>query len=160
MPPERLRKAELLIALYSVCSERAFSEQLDYNILFRWFLNMDLVKPSFDHSSFAKNRPRLMGQEEAQQFFDEVVAYARGLELLSDEHFTADSTLIEANAGLKSFRKKLEDGDPPDDPGNPSVDFHGERRTNATHQSTTGPAARLKKKGKGKEARLVFEGTV
>lgn len=162
VPPERLLKAELLIALYSVRGERAFCEQLDYNILFRWFLNMDLVEPSFDHSTFSRNRPRLMQQEVAQQFFDEVVAYARGLDLLSDEHFTVDGTLIEANASLKSFRKKPEDGDPPapppDDPGNPSVDFHGEKRSNATHQSATDPEARLKKKGKGKEAKLVFEG--
>ncbi len=162
VPPERLLKAELLIALYSVRGERAFCEQLDYNILFRWFLNMDLVEPSFDHSTLSKNRPRLMQQEVAQQFFDEVVAYARGLDLLSDEHFTVDGTLIEANASLKSFKQKPEDGDPPapppDDPGNPSVDFHGEKRSNATHQSTTDPEARLKKKGKGKEAKLVFEG--
>jgi transposase len=162
IPPERLLKAELLIALYSIPGERAFCEQLDYNILLRWFLNMNLVEPSFDHSSFSKNRPRLMQQDLAQQFFDEVVAYARGLDLLSDEHFSVDGTLIEANASLKSFRKKPDDGDPPppppDDPGNPSVDFHGEKRSNATHQSTTDPEARLKKKGKGKEAKLVFEG--
>jgi len=162
IPPERLLKAELLMALYSIPSERAFCEQLDYNILFRWFLNMNLVEPSFDHSSFTKNRPRLMAQDLAQQFFDEVIAYARGLNLLSDEHFTVDGTLIEANASLKSFKKKDRDGDPPapppDDPGNPSVDFHGEKRSNATHQSTTDPEARLKKKGKGKEAKLVFEG--
>jgi transposase len=164
IPPERLLKAELLIALYSIRGERAFCEQLDYHILFRWFLNMNLVEPSFDHASFTKNRPRLMAQDLAQQFFDEVVvAFARGQGLLSDEHFTVDGTLIEANASFKSFKRKREDDDPPaapppDDPGNPSVDFHGERRTNATHQSTTDPAARLKKKGKGKEAKLVFEG--
>jgi transposase len=162
IPPERLLKAELLIALYSIRGERAFCEQLDYNILFRWFLNMNLVEPSFAHSSFSKNRPRLMAQDLAQQFFDEVVAYARGQGLLSDQHFSVDGTLLEANASLKSFKKQREDGDPPpsppDDSGNPSVDFHGERRSNATHQSTTDPAARLKKKGKGKEAKLVFEG--
>lgn len=162
IPPERLLKAELLIALYSIPGERAFCEQLDYNILFRWFLNMDLLESSFDHSSSSKNRPRLMEHEVAQQFFDEVVAYARRLDLLSDEHFTVDGTLIEANASLKSFKKKPGEGDPPpappDDPGNPSVDFHGEKRSNATHQSTTDPEARLKKKGQGKEARLVFEG--
>lgn len=162
IPPERLLKAELLIALYSIPGERAFCEQLDYNILFRWFLNMNLVEPSFDHSSFSKNRPRLMAQQVAQQFFDEVIAYARGLNLLSDEHFTVDGTLIEANASLKSFKKKPQEGDPPppppDDPGNPSVDFHGEKRSNATHQSTTDSEAHLKKKGKGKEAKLVFEG--
>lgn len=162
IPPERLLKASVLMALYSVRSERAFCEQLDYNLLFRWFLQMDLVEPSFDHSSFSKNRNRLLEQRIAQQFFDEVLAYLRGLDLLSDEHFTVDGTLLEANASLKSFKKKPEDGDPPpappDDPGNPSVDFHGERRSNTTHQSTTDPEARLKKKGKGKEAKLVFEG--
>jgi transposase len=162
VPPERLLKASLLMALYSVRSERAFCEQLDYNLLFRWFLQMDLVEPSFDHSSFSKNRTRLLEHQVAQQFFDEVVAYARGLDLLSDEHFSVDGTLLEANASLKSFRKTDRDDDPPapppDDSGNPSVDFHGEKRSNATHQSTTDPEARLKKKGKGKEARLVFEG--
>ena len=162
IPPERLLKASLLMALYSVRSERAFCEQLDYNLLFRWFLHMDMVEPSFDHSSFSKNRTRVMEHHIAQQFFDEVAAYARGLDLLSDEHFSVDGTLIEANASLKSFKKKPTDDDPPptppDDPGNPSVDFHGEKRSNATHQSTTDPEARLKKKGKGKEAKLVYEG--
>ncbi len=162
IPPERLLKASLLMALYSVRSERAFCEQLTYNFLFRWFLHMDLVEPSFDHSSFSKNRTRVMEHEIAQQFFDEIIAYARGLDLLSDEHFSVDGTLIEANASPKSFKKKPKDDDPPptppDDPGNPSVDFHGERRSNATHQSTTDPDARLKKKGKGKEAKLVYEG--
>lgn len=162
VPPERLLNASLLMALYSVRSERAFCEHLDDNLLFRWFLQMDMVEPSFDHSSFTKNRQRLLEHHVAQQFFDEVVAFARGLDLLSSEHFSVDGTLIEANASLKSFKRKDRDGDPPsprpDDPGNPSVDFHGEKRSNATHQSTTDPAARLKKKGKGKEARLVFEG--
>jgi transposase len=162
IPPERLLKASLLMALYSVRSERAFCEQLDYNLLFRWFLQMDFVEPSFDHSSFSKNRNRLLEHHIAQQFFDEVLAYARGQDLLSDEHFSVDGTLLEANASLKSFKKQPEDGDPPpappDDPGNPSVDFHGEKRSNATHRSTTDPEARLKKKGKGKEAKLVFEG--
>ena len=162
IPPERLLKASLLMSLYSIRSERAFCEQLTYNFLFRWFLQMDLTESSFDHSSFSKFRTRLMGQDFAQQLFDEVVAYARGPDLLSDEHFSVDGTLIEANASLKSFKQKPKDDDPPptppDDPGNPAVDFHGERRSNATHQSTTDPEARLKKKGKGKEAKLVFEG--
>src|SRR5262245_56312089 len=162
IPPERLLKAGLLLALYSVRSERNFCEQLDYHLLFRWFLDMSLIEPSFDPPSFTKNRARLLEHQVAQQFFDEVVAYARGQRLLSSEHFWVDGTLIEANASLKSFKKKDQDNDPPvpppDDPGNPSVDFHGERRSNATHQSTTDPEARLKKKGKGKEAKLVFEG--
>lgn len=158
IPPERLLKGSLLIALYSVRSERAFCEELDYNLLFRWFLDMSLMEPSFDATTFTKNRQRLLEHQVGQQLFDEVVAEAHGRGLLSEEHFTVDGTLIEAAASLKSFKRR--DGDPPvttdDDPGNPSVDFHGERRSNATHQSTTDPEARLLRKGKGKEARLVF----
>ena len=158
IPPERLLKASLLIALYSVRSERAFCEELDYNLLFRWFLEMQLMEPSFDPTVFTKNRKRLLEHQVGQQLFDEVVAEAHERDLLSDEHFTVDGTLIEAAASLKSFKPR--DGDPPpmtdDDPGNPSVDFHGERRANATHQSTTDPEARLFRKGKGKEAKLVF----
>jgi transposase len=160
IPPERLLKASLLIALYSVRSERAFCEELDYHLLFRWFLDMNLIEPSFDATSFTKNRQRLLQHEVAQRFFDEVVVQADGLGLLSDEHFTVDGTLIEAAASLKSFRPKAGVGDqlPPDDPGNPTVNFRGERRSNATHQSTTDPEARLAKKGKGREARLSFMG--
>ena len=158
IPPERLLKASLLISLYSVRSERAFCEQLDYDLLFRWFLDMNLVEPSFDPTVFTKNRQRLLEHRLGQQLFDEVVAEAHERGLLSDEHFTVDGTLIEAAASLKSFRRR--DGDPPassdDDPGNPSVDFHGEKRSNATHQSTTDPEARLLRKGKGKEASWSF----
>ncbi len=158
IPPERLLKASLLIALYSVRSERAFCEDLDYNLLFRWFLDMQLMEPSFDPTVFTKNRKRLLEHQVGQQLFDEVVAEAQGRGLLSDEHFTVDGTLIEAVASMKSFRRR--DGDPPtktdDDPGNPSVDFHGEKRSNATHQSTTDREALLLRKGKGKEAKLVF----
>jgi len=158
IPPERLLKASLLISLYSVRSERAFCEQLDYNLLFRWFLGMNLMEPSFDPTVFTKNRERLLKHQVGQALFDEVVAAAHARGLLSDEHFTVDGTLIEAAASLKSFRPR--DGDPPsttnDDPGNPWVDFHGEKRSNATHQSTTDPEAQLFRKGKGKEARLVF----
>ena len=158
IPPERLLKASLLISLYSVRSERGFCEQLDYNLLFRWFLGMNLMEPSFDPTVFTKNRERLLKHRVGQALFDEVVLEADRRGLLSDEHFTVDGTLIEAAASLKSFKPK--DGDPPkktdDDPGNPSVDFHGERRSNATHQSTTDPEARLLRKGKGKEAKLVF----
>ena len=160
IPPERLLKSSLLIALYSVRSERTFCEQLDYNLLFRWFLGMDLMEPSFDPTVFTKNRERLLRHQIGQQLFDEVVAGAQERGLLSDEHFTVDGTLIEAAASLKSFKPK--DGNPPAltdaDPGNPSVDFHGEKRSNATHQSTTDKEARLFKKGKGKEAKLVFMG--
>ncbi len=158
IPPERLLKASLLIALYSVRSERAFCEELEYNLLFRWFLDMNLVERSFDPTVFTKNRARLLEHRVGQQLFDEVVAEAHGRGLLSDEHFTVEGTLIEAEASLKSFKPR--DGEPlsttDDDPGNPSVDFHGERRGNATHRSTTDPEARLFRKGKGKEARLVF----
>jgi transposase len=158
IPPERLLKSSLLIALYSVRSERAFCEQLDYNLLFRWFLGMNLVEPSFDATTFTKNRERLLKHRVGQALFDEVVLEADRRGLLSDEHFTVDGTLIEAVASLKSFTPR--DGDPPrrtdDDPGNPSVEFHGERRSNATHQSTTDPESRLLRKGKGKEAKLVF----
>ncbi len=158
IPPERLLKSSLLIALYSVRSERAFCEQLDYNLLFRWFLEMNLIEPSFDATTFTKNRERLLKHGVGQALFDEVVLEADRQGLLPDEHFTVDGTLIEAAASLNSFKPR--DGDPPRttdaDPGNPSVDFHGERRSNGTHQSTTDPEARFLRKGKGKEARLVF----
>lgn len=157
IPPERLLKASLLIALFSVRSERAFCEELDYHLLFRWFLDMNLMEPSFDPTVFTKNRERLLKHRVGQQLFDTVVLAADQRGLLSDEHFTVDGTLIEAAASMKSFKPR--DGDPPPndgDPGNPSVDFHGEQRSNATHQSTTDGEARLFKKAKGKEARLAF----
>lgn len=157
IPPERLLKASLLISLYSVRSERAFCEELEYNLLFRWFLDMQLMEASFDATVFTKNRQRLLEHQVGQQLFDEVVLAADRHGLLSDEHFTVDGTLIEAAASLKSFKPR--DGASPSgdaDGGNPSVDFHGERRTNATHQSRTDPEARLFRKGKGKEAKLVF----
>ena len=127
IPPERLLKSSLLIALYSVRSERAFCEQLDYNLLFRWFLDMNVIEASFDATAFTKNRERLLRHGVGQALFGEVVLEADRQGLLSDEHFTVDGTLIEAAASLKSFKPK--DGDPPRttdaDPGNPSVDFHG-----------------------------------
>src|SRR5215204_3045064 len=160
IPPERLLKASLLISLYSVRSEYAFCEELNYHLLFRWFLGMDMVEPSFDSSTFSKNRERLLEHQVAREFFDAVVRRAAERDLLSDEHFTVDGTLIEAAASLKSFRRKDQppSDQPPDDPGNPSVNFRRERRSNATHQSTTDPQARLAKKGKGKEARLAYAG--
>src|SRR6266849_3084595 len=162
IPPERLLKASLLISLYSVRSERAFCEQLEYNELFRWFLGMNLIEPSFDPSTFSKNRQRLLDHNVAQQFFDQIVLAASRLDLLSDEHFTVDGTLIEAAASLKSFRPKGEpaSAEPPDDRGNPTVNFHGQKRSNQTHQSTTDPEARLARKGKGKEAHLAYTGHV
>jgi transposase len=157
LPPERLLKASLLMALYTVRSERLFCEQLDYNLLFRWFLDLEIDEVSFDHSTFSRNRARLLEHEIAGAFFRGVVAQARGLNLLSDEHFTVDGTLVEAWASLKSFKRKdAGPSEPPDDPGNPTVNFHGERRSNATHQSTTDPEARLAKKGAGKEAKLCY----
>lgn len=163
IPPERLLKACLLIALYSVRSERQFCEQLEYNLLFRWFLDMAMDEESFDASSFAKNKQRLLQAEVAERFFEGIVRQARAAQLLSAEHFTVDGTLIEAWASLKSFRprdEKPEDRPRPDDPSNPTVDFHGQRRSNATHVSTTDPEAELARKGKGKEAKLSFSAHV
>ena len=159
IPPERLLKAQILMALYSVRSDRMFCEQLDYNLLFRWFLDMTMDEPAFDHSSFTKNRDRLLEHDVAGQFFAGVVGEARARGLMSNEHFSVDGTLIEAWASLKSFRHKDEssdDRDPPDDPGNPTVNFHGEQRRNDTHTSTTDPEAKLARKGNGKEAKLSF----
>ncbi|NHH97805.1 Mobile element protein [Candidatus Nitrosotalea sp. FS] len=157
IPPERLLKASLLMALYTVRSERLLCEQLDYNFLFRWFLDLEADEASFDHSTFSRNRARLLEHEVAGEFFRAVVEQARGLKLLSDEHFTVDGTLVEAWASLKSFKRKdASPSEPPDDPGNPTVNFHGERRSNATHQSTTDPEAQLAKKGAGKEAKLCY----
>lgn len=160
IPPERLLKASLLIALYSVRSERAFCEELNYHLLFRWFLDMNLMEPSFAPTSFTKNRQRLLEHEVASRFFDEVVGLADDHNLLSDEHFTVDGTLIEATASLKSFRRKGAPLPitPPDDRGNPTVNFRGEKRSNVTHASTTDPESRLAKKSAGKEAKLCYTG--
>jgi transposase len=157
--PEKILKSLLLIALYSVRSERQFCEQLDYNLLFRWFLDMELEEESFDATVFSKNRQRLMEHEVGRLFFEAVVREARGAGLMSDDHFTVDGTLIEAWASLKSFRPKGEKqpGDKDQgDPGNQWVDFHGEKRSNDTHQSTTDPDSRLMRKGPGKEAKLCY----
>lgn len=156
IPPERLLKAQLLIALYSVRSDRLFCETLDYNILFRWFLDMSLDEPAFDASTFSKNRERLAREEVALKFFDAVVREARRLKLLSDEHFSVDGTLIEAWASMKSFRPKDGGGSGPDAGGD--RDFKGERRRNETHASTTDPQAKLLRKAAGKEAKLCFAG--
>jgi transposase len=158
IPPEKLLRALLLQVLYTVRSERLLMEQLDYNFLFRWFVGLGIDDPVWDVTVFTKNRDRLLKGRIAQNFFAAVVEQARAPGLLSDEHFTVDGTLIEAWAGHKSFKRKDDkDAQPPsDDPGNPTVDFHGERRSNQTHQSTTDPEARLARKGPGKEARLSF----
>ena len=160
--PEKLLRALLLQVLYSLRSERLLMETLQYNLLFRWFVGLDLDSPVWDVTVFTKNRDRLLEGEVATAFFAQVLAQAKAHHLLSDEHFTVDGTLIEAWAGQKSFRLKTDAAPlpPPDDPGNPSVDFRGERRTNATHASTTDPEARLYKKAAGQEAKLCFLGHV
>lgn len=163
IPPERLLKAQLLIALYSVRSERQFCERLDYDLLFRFFLDMGLDDASWYATVFTKNRDRLVEHEVARRFFEEVVRQARQADLLSREHFTVDGTLIEAWASLKTFRRKGEkpsDRPPPDDRGNPTVNFRGEKRSNQTHESTTDPESKLARKGNGKEAKLCFSGHV
>ena len=157
IPPERLLKSMLLIALYSVRSERQFCEQLEYNLLFRWFLDMDMVEESFVPTVFTHNRDRLIIHDAAGEFLRALVEHARRARLMSADHFTVDGTLIESWASLKSIKKKGDDDKtPPDDPGNPTVDFHGERRSNDTHESTTDPDAKLARKGKGKEAKLSY----
>jgi transposase len=156
--PERLLKGSILIALYSLRSERMLCEMLDYNILFRWFLDMSMDEPTLDQSRFSRFRERLVASECARRFFDAVVREARGKGLLSDEHFTVDGTLIEAWASMKSFKRK--DAPPsdkgPDDQG--MVDFKGEKRSNATHESSTDPHAKLMRKGAGKESKLSYGG--
>ena len=161
VPPEKLLKALLLQVLYTVRSERLLMEQLDYNLLFRWFVGLNMDDPVWDPTTFTKNRKRLLNGEIAERFFEQVLAQARAQDWLSDEHFTVDATLIEAWASLKSFRRK-DGGDepPPDDPGNPTVNFHGERRSNATHASTTDPEAKLIRRGPGREAKLAYQGHV
>jgi transposase-like protein DUF772 len=157
--PEQLLRALLLQVLYTVRSERHLMEQLDYNLL--WFVGLNMDDPSWDPTTFTENRRRLLDGDIAQAFFERVLAEARDRHLLSADHFTVDTTLIEASAGLKSFRPKGEPPTtPPDDPGNPTVDFHGEHRSNDTHQSTTDPEARLYRKGKGREAKLCYMGHV
>jgi len=161
IPPEKLLRALLLQVLYTVRSERMLMEQLDYNLLFRWFVGLGMDDAAWVPTVFSKNRDRLLEGDIAREFFERVLAQAKKRRLLSSEHFTVDGTLIEAWAGQKSFRSKEESGGtPPDDPGNPTVDFHGEKRSNATHQSSTDPDAKLFKKGKGREAKLSYMGHV
>jgi transposase len=160
VPPEHLIKATLLMAFYSIRSERQFCERLQYDLLFKWFLGLNITDPAFDHSTFAKNRKRLLDHELAPALLGEVVREARRRRLISDEHFTVDGTLLQAWASQKSVRPR--DGqDPPTSGGtgrNPAVDFHGQRRTNETHVSTTDPEARLARKARGQETRLCFAG--
>src|SRR5499427_303091 len=141
IPPEKLLRAQLLQMLYSIRSERLLVEEIDYSILFRWFVGMNLDEPVWDVTVFTKNRNRLLEGDVAREFLCEVVEQARKKNLTSDEHFTVDGTLLEACASLKSFQCKDQKNRPPDDPGNPSIDFHGETRSNETHESTTDPDA-------------------
>ena len=157
--PEKLLRALVLQVLYSVRSERQLMEQLDYNLLFRWFVGLNMDDAIWDATVFTKNRDRLLDGEVAQAFFELVLDQARGQCLLSNEHFTVDGTLIEAWAGQKSFQRKgKSSSEPPDDPGNPTVNFHGEKRRNDTHESKTDPDARLYRKSNGQGAKLVFMG--
>ena len=161
IPPEQLLRALLIQSLYTVRSERLLMEEIDYSVLYRWFVGLSMDDPIWSPTTFSKNRDRLLESDIAAAFFDGVLAQARAAGLLSDEHFTVDGTLLEAWASLKSFRR-TEAGPtpPPDDPGNPTVNFHGESRRNATHQSTTDPDAQLARKGPGKEAKLAYAGHV
>jgi transposase len=160
IPPEHLLRALLLQVLYSVRSERLLMEQLDYNLLFRWFVGLAMDDRIWDATVFTKNRERLLRGDIARAFFERVRGQAEQRGLLSDEHFTVDGTLIDAWASLKSFqRKDAPPPTPPDDPGNPTVNFHGERRSNATHASTTDSQALLYRKG-GREAKLCYQGHV
>jgi transposase len=156
IPPEKLLRALLLQMLYSIRSERLLMEELDYNILYRWFVGLSLDDAVWDATTFTKNRDRLLEGDVADAFFAEVLAGIKADGLLSDEHFTVDGTLLEAWASHKSFKPKRGAGRPPDDPKNPTVNFHGETRRNDTHQSTTDPDARLYKKAVGREARLGY----
>ena len=159
--PEKLLRAQLLQMLYSIRSERLLMEEIDYSMLFRWFVGLNLDEEVWDPTVFTKNRDRLLEAEVAKQFLGQVVEQARAKGLTSDEHFTVDGTLLEAWAGGKSFQRK--DSKNPlssDDPGNPTVNFHGEKRSNQTHASKTDPEAKLARKGEGKEAKLSYSGNL
>ena len=159
--PEKLLKALLLQILYTIRSERMLMEQLSYNLLFRWFVGLNMDEAVWVPTVYSKNRDRLLQGNIAEKFFAEVLDQARAGDLLSDEHFSVDGTLIEAWAGQKSFQRKDGGGQtPPDDPGNPTVNFHGEKRSNDTHESTTDPDSRLARKSGGHEARLAYCGNI
>jgi len=163
IPPEQLLRALLLQVLYTVRSERQLMEQLDFNLLFRWFVGLSVDAPIWHPTVFTKNRDRLLDGDIAGAFMAGVLRAADCRRLLSHEHFTVDGTQLEAWASQKSFRRKdqpVPRGDDDEDPGNPTVNFHGEKRSNATHGSTTDPDARLTRKGKGKEAKLGYQASV
>jgi transposase len=160
IPPEQLLRAMLLQVFYTIRSERLLVEQLNYNLLFRWFTGLAIDDKVWDHSTFSKNRDRLLNTEMCALFFGTIRDQAKKLKLVSNEHFTVDGTLLEAWASMKSFQPKdTDDNTPPDSPGrNREVDFRGKKRTNDTHASTTDPEARLYKKAKGQQARLCYIG--
>ena len=160
IPPEQLLRAQLLQMLYSIRSERLLMEEIDYSMLFRWFIGLNLDDEVWDATVFTKNRDRLLEADVATQFLAHVVEQARGQGLTSDEHFTVDGTLLEAWAGAKSFQLKDKKQPPPDDPGNPTVNFRGEKRSNETHASKTDPEALLAKKAEGKESKLSYTGNL
>jgi transposase len=161
IPPEKLLRAQLLQMLYTIRSERLLMEEMDYNLLFRWFVGLNADDEVWDATTFTKNRDRLLQADVAKEFLAQVVAQASGQGLTSDEHFTVDGTLLEAWAGAKSFQAKEGKSDaPPDDPGNPTVDFHGEQRSNETHESKTDAEAQLARKGPGKESKLSYSGNL
>jgi transposase len=161
--PEKLLRAQLLQMLYTIRSERLLMEEMDYNLLFRWFVGLNADDGVWDATVFTKNRDRLLQADVAKQFLAQVVEQARGRGLTSDEHFTVDGTQLEAWAGAKSFQPKGEKKTPPPDdpdhdPGNPTVNFHGEKRSNDTHASKTDPESLLARKSQGKEAKLSYSG--
>jgi transposase len=159
--PEKLLRALVVQMLYSIRSERLLMEEIDYNILFRWFVGLNLDEEVWDATTFTKNRERLLEADVAKQFLAAVVELARAKGFVSDEHFTVDGTLLEAWAGAKSFQPKDgKNAPPPDDPGNPTVNFRGERRSNETHESKTDPEAKLARKGEGKESKLSYSGNL
>ncbi len=160
IPPEKLLRGLLLMVLYSIRSERRLIEELEYNLLYRWFVGLGMDESVWDATTFSKNRERFIDGEVARRFFQQVLREAKQRDLVSEEHFSVDGTLIEAWASLKSFRPKDDSSQPPEDPGNATVNFRGERRSNETHQSQTDPEARLARKGDGKEAKLSYCGSV
>src|SRR5271165_5274347 len=161
IPPEKLLRAQLLQMLYSIRSERLLMEEMDYNLLFRWFVGLNADDEVWDATVFTKNRDRLLEAEVAKEFLACVVAQAQAKGLTSDEHFSVDGTLLEAWASAKSYQQKQGKPDPPpDDPGNPTINFRGEQRSNQTHESKSDPEAQLARKSDGKESKLSYSGNL
>jgi transposase len=159
--PEKLLRALLLQILFTIRSEELLMEQLEYNLLFRWFVGLNMDESVWVPTVFSKNRERLMNGDVAEKFFDQILEQAGAAGLISDEHFSVDGTLIEAWASQKSFQRKDQiEQPPPDDPGNPTVNFHGETRRNDTHESKTDSEARLARKSGGHESKLAYCGNL